>query len=488
MARDKDRYSRDQRFEVILDNGEDYYKWSDLNGNVANVASGTEHVTASRSVSFDKVDGPSKDAYIVRKIGAMNGVNLDAFSSEGQILSSVYLSDVSDVSSYNIALLMASGTDNATFYKVNDTELTAGWNHLKMDCNTYSTISGCGADWTKIKYLGVGVSFDNDSDTLSDILVDSVRMQMPSAVFNFEPTIDNVTMSSGVEITDGSDTLDLLRADDAPTVATITVPTKPVDAQGNVITGGGGTSGGLTLYTSPVHFTATYQAATALDLSGMSFSITDFSQFVEIEAWDASAGYIAKYTPKSHVFSWDSTNDRVTVAGAAFVSGGTYKVSVLAPDRTISLPDDAVKTLVGNHYPLVSDSAGVSILSSAQDLTTPWADLGPEIYMFGYNSLGVWLNVDANDSADIRVRALAKHTSGGSEEFPLSIESVGSSSNVVRVNQYYWEFEVDEDAQYILLVRTEGVVPYVQLQVQHRANIDSTAGQIDTAYYTRGWR
>ncbi|MCK5019702.1 MAG: hypothetical protein KAS32_21770 [Candidatus Peribacteraceae bacterium] len=542
MARDIDRYSRDQRFEIILDSGEDKSRWSDLLGNVENIVSGTEHITGSRSISFDKVAGVSADAYIIRPLDVMNGMGLDAFSSEGQILSSVYLSSITDVSSFNIALLMSSGTDNAVYYSVPATDLSTGWNHLKIDCASYATISGCGVDWGKVKYLAAGVSFDSASDTLSSVLLDGVRIQMPTATFNFDPNIDNVTMQSEVQIkngndpdelsvdaantarttgtnvipvqildstakvspagetnsnspfvklTDGSDDLDLLRADASPTVATILVPTKPVDTQGNVITGGGGTSGGLTLFSTMAgHFTSSWVSATEIDLAGGFPAVNSYTQFVEIEAWDASGVYIGKFTPKSHIFAWDSVNDRVTVTGAAFVTGGELNISILGPDRTQNRPSDAVNTLAVNQYQLNSDDSGVSLITSAQDVTTSWVDLGSEVSTFGYNSLGIWVVIDINDSSDIRLRAVAKHESAGSDEYPLSIETVGSAGNVIRVLQHYWEFDVDSDRKNILTISIDGIVPYVQLQVQARVagTTPLIPGQIDSIHYTRGWR
>ncbi len=401
MAIDKTRYSQNQRYEVVLDNGEDASKWSDLLGNVGTIVSGTDHITAGQSISFDKVAGVSADGYIVRPVARMNGVNLDAFSSEGQILSSVYLPSLTDVASFNVALLMSSGTDNAIYYSVPDTDLSSGWNHLKWDCATYTTASGHGVNWNKVKWIGAGVTLDSADDSLSDILVDSFRIQMPTATVNFDPNIGNISVAAGTEIaikngdaadelsvddastartsstnvipvqlldsngkvtpagelatnapftalTDGTNTATIDAADTARTTGTIVQVTQPIDSQGNIITGGGGTSGGLTLYSSPVHFTSAFNTASGIDLTGMSFSITDFSQFVDIEAWDASREYIEKYTPKTHDFDWDSTNGRVLVGDAAFVTGGTFKVSILAEDRTISLPTDSQKTTVLN--------------------------------------------------------------------------------------------------------------------------------------------
>lgn len=279
---------------------------------------------------------------------------------------------------------------------------------------------------------------------------------------------------------------DRMRAGDATTADTPVLPIKPVDAQGSLISSAAtGGAGGLSLFVSPVHFTAAYQAATSLDLSGMSFAIDDFSQFVEIVAWDASGDNPKVYTPKTHVFSWDAVNNRVTVTGAAFVSGGTFKVGVLAMDRTLDFPSDVQKVAEAFPYPLRSDSAGVSMISAPQDVTTSWVDLGSEIPMHGFNTLKLWLTVDINNALDFRIRVLTKHESGGVEEYNPQIETVGAAD--VKIEPHLWEINVDADQLPELVYRGDGLTPFVQVQIS-AGTAGATAGQIDAAYYTRGWR
>lgn len=328
------KYEDVLRYRIRLDDGEHYGVWSDGGyTTVSGLASDTLHVSGANSVKFNKT-GTNDVHGLIRKEVSSEGMDINDVATEGALKFSIYIPDNTDVAS--IDAHMVSDTTYALTNSVgwSNTTVASGWNSIAFNLID-GVQAGDGADWKNIRHIVIGAVFSNATDTLDGILLDSVKIQIPSTI----------------EISQGSTSfgeLDFLRADEVPDVATITVPMKPVDLQGNVITGGGGTSGGLSLYSSPIHFTAAYLSATTLDLSGMSFSITDFSQFVEIEAWDASSAYIAKYTPKSHVFSWDGVNNRVTVTGAAFVSGGTYKVSILAPDRTISLPTDSQKSLILN--------------------------------------------------------------------------------------------------------------------------------------------
>jgi hypothetical protein len=123
-----------------------------------------------------------------------------------------------------------------------------------------------------------------------------------------------------------------------------------------------------------------------------------------------------------------------------------------------------------------------SILSSAQDLTASWADLGDEQRTGGYRWVGLWVTVDINDSNDVRIKALAKHASGGTEEYSLPIKTVSAGS--IAVQDEYFELTDDADQKVLLTWELDYLVPYVQFQVE-AGTVGATAGQIDNAYVTR---
>ena len=82
----------------------------------------------------------------------------------------------------------------------------------------------------------------------------------------------------------------------------------------------------------------------------------------------------------------------------------------------------------------------------------------------GYNSIAVWLTLDINSSLDARFRALAKHTSGGAEEYDLPIKTVSASD--VKIQSEYIEWNVDADQLTVYSVQCDNVIPYVQFQIQ----------------------
>ena len=122
-----------------------------------------------------------------------------------------------------------------------------------------------------------------------------------------------------------------------------------------------------------------------------------------------------------------------------------------------------------------------SIISTPQNFTDAWVDLGSEIDTRFSQRIGMWITLDINLSNNARIRLLAKHTSGGSEEYVLPIRTVGASD--VKVEPEYIEWNNDSDVLMILASDLEGLIPYVQLQIQ-AGTVGGTPAQIDAAYYT----
>lgn len=122
-----------------------------------------------------------------------------------------------------------------------------------------------------------------------------------------------------------------------------------------------------------------------------------------------------------------------------------------------------------------------NIIGAPQNLTAAWVDLGGEIDTRYSQRIGMWITLDINGSANARIRLLAKHTSGGSEEYVLPIRNVSASD--VKVEPEYIEWNNDADVLMVLASDLDGLIPYVQLQVQ-AGTVGAPAGQIDAAYYT----
>lgn len=246
----------------------------------------------------------------------------------------------------------------------------------------------------------------------------------------------------------------------------------------------GGSAGGDTTYVAGVHFTVTRIDAETLEFSGLGFD-PDPQNISFVADFSSAKVFTSLYTPRTQVFSWDGGTDRLTVTDASFSAGGSWEIQLIGPDRFSSLPENVKNVAVANRYPLDSDDAGIEIAGMPQNFTASWVDLGSEISTFGFNTLKLFLTVDINDTLDPRIRILDKHESGGVEEYTSVIETLGSS--VVYVEPHYWELNVNADQLVTLIYRTDGVTPYAQPQIS-AGTVGATPGQIDAAYYVRGWR
>jgi hypothetical protein len=122
-------------------------------------------------------------------------------------------------------------------------------------------------------------------------------------------------------------------------------------------------------------------------------------------------------------------------------------------------------------------------LTSPQDLTTSWTDIGDQYSCFGFNVIGIYLKLTINDSQDFRIRILAKTSAESSDEYILPINLVTSEKNYV--TDQLAEIDVDEDKNMLLFFDIDTVVPYFKIQVQG-GFIGSIPATIDKIAYCLG--
>lgn len=116
-----------------------------------------------------------------------------------------------------------------------------------------------------------------------------------------------------------------------------------------------------------------------------------------------------------------------------------------------------------------------------QGLTNTWANLGGVISVKGANKVTLWIELDIGSSQNARVRAVAKMTADATDVYSFPIESVNASD--IKVEDEYYEFNVDADQLMVLEFDMNDSIPYIQFQVQ-----DSNGGngviKADSCYVT----
>lgn len=148
--------------------------WAVLGNDADNLVTTTNHLTGTLALSFDKVDGAADTVFagIDKTITTLNMGELDLHDT---VQTACYLSSISLVDYVFIRI----GTDNLNYneWRVPDTELTADeWIILGVSVGSadFAGNTGNGVDWSSLKYIAVGVAFDNAANLLSEIRFDQL--------------------------------------------------------------------------------------------------------------------------------------------------------------------------------------------------------------------------------------------------------------------------------------------------------------------------
>ena len=120
----------------------------------------------------------------------------------------------------------------------------------------------------------------------------------------------------------------------------------------------------------------------------------------------------------------------------------------------------------------------INLITVPQSVTDDWVDLGPTIYMDGYHRIIVYPEIDINDSLNIRLRALEKHSQTGTG-FVETIENV--SSAVVKVKEAYLELDVDV-SQNLRMEFESHPISHFQLQIK-AGTVGASAAEIVSCKY-----
>lgn len=146
----------------------------------------------------------------------------------------------------------------------------------------------------------------------------------------------------------------------------------------------------------------------------------------------------------------NNTDDKLQVEG-------TFNTSAYDPST-----NSQMNSVLNQEYTQYTDA---ETLVTAQDLTDTQDDLGSVIDMRGYKTLGIFIDKDVNDSENVDLEVLGKHTSDGTYTYEIDGISTKSlwTTSASDGNSYY-EFDV-------------GAVPFIQLQAI-AGTVGATAGDL----------
>lgn len=251
--------------------------------------------------------------------------------------------------------------------------------------------------------------------------------------------------------------------------------------------GGGGSAsgGGLAIYyakPSNGDAVSAYASGTTLTVTGLSFTFTALD-IVSIDQYTSANVYVGTYTGKTHTITVSGTT--ITVASASFSSGDLFIVTLSGPDKAYDKTNNTgVTSLINTSYNRNTDA--LPLISSALTLTNSFADVGGEIATRGYKYIYYYVTVDINNSNDVRLKFLGKHTAGGSEEYVLDHALINAPDTALSATDDYIELATDADQLIIVRVPIDNTLPYIQMQASV-GTAGATAADLDAVRFSFGY-
>lgn len=172
------KYEDVLRYRVRLDDGESYGVWSDAEyTTVSGITEDTLHVSGAKAVKFNKT-GLNDEHGLVKKEVSSEGMDLNDISVGGILNLAVYIPNATNVDSIDAHLVSDSTFALTNSVGWSETTVSSGWNNVSFNL-VDGAQAGDGVDWSSVKHVAAGVAMSSASNTLDDIRVDSVWINMP---------------------------------------------------------------------------------------------------------------------------------------------------------------------------------------------------------------------------------------------------------------------------------------------------------------------
>lgn len=126
-----------------------------------------------------------------------------------------------------------------------------------------------------------------------------------------------------------------------------------------------------------------------------------------------------------------------------------------------------------------------ALISAAQALTGSFADVGGEIDVSGFSSLGLWIDLDINDSIDVQFKMLVKLADSATDEYELPL--IAATASKANIEPQLIELTNDANQKIMIPFSLDRVIKSVQIQVK-AGTLGSPAGILTSAKVTKRWK
>lgn len=205
--------------------------WTALNNDAGNVATSTDHLSGTASITFDKLDGSANTLYaIIQKTVSSTDIS-KLFQGSSFLMGFVKLPTLSELDS--VVIRLGTNSTNYNEWRFGADGLTTGrWNPIRIPLGQSIESTGNGWDASAITYIAVGTRHTQESSTMTGIKWDNLMFVSgvaTSADIEAETTIttgdinlkeingSSVTVEAG---TASSGTQRVILAQDSPAIGT----------------------------------------------------------------------------------------------------------------------------------------------------------------------------------------------------------------------------------------------------------------------------
>jgi len=155
--------------------------WTAFGNDTTGLATDVDHITGTKSLEFDKVDGAANTAVAGISYTLTTGVDLSNFLPTDKVFLATYVSTAADIVS--VTLRLGTSVSHYASWTVADTALTAArWDQHVVNIGDMDNSTGNGWSNTSVKYIALAVTFDAQDDTLADIRWDHVGLMSAAMV------------------------------------------------------------------------------------------------------------------------------------------------------------------------------------------------------------------------------------------------------------------------------------------------------------------
>jgi len=122
-----------------------------------------------------------------------------------------------------------------------------------------------------------------------------------------------------------------------------------------------------------------------------------------------------------------------------------------------------------------------TLKATNQNVTDTFAAIGSAINTAGAKFITFFISVTRNNSSNIRFKIVSNRTASGTDNYNDLIETAGASD--IKIENKYYELNVDADNKFKLKVQLDGSTPYLTLQTCAGTVGSPTAAVITSVYY-----